>query len=278
MGMSPDLCQLAAVETYSTGFGERDEGTNKSSGRTLDGIAIRAMDRARIHERADWGTAFHKITEPGQVAWGGHIPEGMDGDVASFNLAMRGLTILDTEFFVVYDDLFVAGSGDCLFDGDDLPAELTGGIDCSGTVVIGDKKTGRLLPQEAAPQFTTYAHGQYYDKETGKRTTFEEMYGRPANKQLAIFIHTPAGQRQTFLIGINLEEGLKALRLACQVRDWQRSNAAQGAGIDHQELARRRCIQLIQSTNDSESLSKLYEEFRDVWTNDMTELGKAQLS
>jgi hypothetical protein len=69
MGQNEDLAALAAVETYSTGISDAVFGRDKSeSGKRLDEIIQRALDRVRIHEKADRGTAVHGATEPGAPA------------------------------------------------------------------------------------------------------------------------------------------------------------------------------------------------------------------
>jgi hypothetical protein len=205
LGIREDLAALASAETYNTGFGETDDPENQASGRRLDDIARRAMDAVRLHEKADYGTAIHAFTEPGAPTT---APERMKSDVASFWAALdrHGIRLVETERFVVDDELRAAGTGDHL-------AEVPG-ID--GLVVV-DKKTGTLRPREFSVQLSVYAHGQFYDPRTCERTPMPAE----VNQEVALIAHIPAGQGRTDFYVLDIAEGRKRAKLAAAVRDDQ---------------------------------------------------------
>ena len=151
MGRSPDLCVLAAAEPYSTGLTNPTVGRAKSaSGRALDAIIERALDRVGIHEKADYGTAVHAWTEPGNEE--PVIPAAVD-DVQSFKDAIErnGIRIIATEVFTANDTVRAAGTFDhlCWVPG--------------YGIVICDKKTGKMNPHEFGVQLSVYANGDVSD-------------------------------------------------------------------------------------------------------------------
>lgn len=279
LGIREDLAALAGAETYSTGFGEWDtDADNKVSGRRLDDIIARALDTARQHERADYGSAVHLLTEPGAEAAGAAVPARMRGDVDAFWRATRGMTIVATELFVANDELMAAGTFDHLLDGDDF-ADLPQfkGVEVAGTLLVTDKKTGRLKGPEASVQTAVYAGGELYDAETDERTTFEERFGKPVSQQVAILFWIPAGQQQAIPFPLNLVEGREAALHAVWVRDWQKRALALGQGIDTEEMARERARSYLQVADPSQ-FEAIWREFEDVWTDDLTALANGRLA
>ena len=167
LGQNEDLAALAAVETYSTGvetdwFTPEQRHEKSASGRRLDDIIKRALDRARLHEKADRGTAVHGATEPD--APGLHlIPERLRHPVAAFAEVNRRecIEIVGTEVFTVNDTLASAGTFDHL-------VRVHGHPDLTG-LVIADKKTGRFDPLSWVIQLASYAYGKIYDTALERR-------------------------------------------------------------------------------------------------------------
>ena len=163
MGQNEDLAALAACEVYSTGIKDAPVGREKSaSGRRLDEIIERALDRVRIHEKADRGTAVHGFTEPGAPS-GDAIPERLRGPVAAFWETNRRecIELVATEMFTANDTPMSAGTFDHLV--------LVHGHPDLTDYVIADKKTGRFSPFEWCIQLSTYANGEPYDTSTDER-------------------------------------------------------------------------------------------------------------
>jgi hypothetical protein len=283
MGMRPDLAALAAAETYTTGFGQEDTQANRDSGRNLDKIIERALDVAKVYERADWGTAVHKLTEPGQAQLGSVValPE-MKPDVDSWWRETRGITIVATELFVANDEFMAAGTFDHLFDGDD-PAlahqihERTG-VDVTGTLLIVDKKTGVIHAPETSVQESVYAGGELYDRDTEERTTFAERFGKPVNQEVAIFAHVPAQRGETHLYPLDLVAGREAARHAVWVRDWQKNALALRPALDTALLTQVRLVRLITHSTSVAEITALWHEYQDVWHDILTEAAQTTIA
>jgi len=208
MGLRPDLARLAAVEPYSTGL-YADLGREKSaSGRRLDSIIERAWDAVQLHEKADYGTAFHSHTEPG--AQPPQDPE-MAADVQSFWDVLREqcVTIVDTERFTVNDRTGSAGTFD-------HGVRVLGHPLLKG-YVVADKKTGRRDPLHWAIQIASYAYGMFYDRETDERTRFPQ----DVNLDWGLVMHTPALTGKTELIPVDIYTGWEHAQIAAQARDAQ---------------------------------------------------------
>lgn len=150
-----DLSLMLAGEIYTTGFGRGDQGENRASGKRIDVIIERALDRMGIAERADYGTAVHSFCVPDANV----PPERVKSDVEAYYacLEAHGLAVIESEFFVANDDVMAAGTPDDL-----LYSEEYG-------YVIGDKKTGNMSPGFAV-QIATYANGERYDTDTDLRS------------------------------------------------------------------------------------------------------------
>lgn len=270
MAMSPDLVRLAAVEGYTTGFDMEDEGKNRESGRALQDIVTRALDRARLHERADWGTAVHRATEPGQKdAPGFTLPEEMQRDVEAWWKAMRGIKIVATEIFVVNDRLRAAGTFDHLAI---IP-------DHEGLVPI-DKKTGRLKLGVTEVQVATYADSKVYDKETGERISFEDAFGLPVNREIGYKAHIEAQEAVCPLLPLNLVRGLAAAERAAWARDWRSEvgkldrKKGMPAALDTDKIASDHAMTLVRAAKSKEELLAIYAEYDDVWSLAHTAAGQ----
>lgn len=209
MGQNEDLAALAACETYSTGVSDAVYGRAKSaSGRRLDEIIERALDRVRIHEKADRGTAIHGFTEPGAPS-GDAIPERLRPAVASFweTLRVNAVEIVGTEVFTANDKVMAAGTFDHLmrFVGD---RELD-------DFVITDKKTGRYSPFEWAIQMSIYAYGDVYDVETDRRP----MWPGAINQQHGVVFLIDCDKGTTEMHLVDLLFGWEMAQIAARVRD-----------------------------------------------------------
>jgi hypothetical protein len=157
-------------------------------------------------EAAAWGTAIHRFTEPWSPP---HAPERIRSDVEAFGteLDARGWKIIETELFVVHDDLWVAGTLDHLV------------LTPSGTVIALDKKTGKLHPLSFTIQLVAYAHGRRYDPETGHRAPLHP----DLNTDVATVAHIPLGRGRCGMIPVDLKSGKHAAWMAREVDELRRS-------------------------------------------------------
>jgi len=264
LGMRPDLAMLAGVESYNTGFGVEDVKENKASGRRLDEIIERAVDAARISEKADYGTVVHRLTESTSradpMAIGGEV---LAADVASVKHALRGVTILAEEIFVACDELKAAGSFDKLVR---LPGREK--------AQILDVKTGKLHMEGFGVQLAVYANGQIYEND--EQFTLESQFG-PIDREKAIVLHIASQTGKTVFYEIDIAKGMEAARRAAGVREYQRE-AQYGVPLDLDEIARAGAIEALNEMADRFQMYAIYNEFTDVWTAEMTELANAKLS
>src|SRR5690606_28854851 len=148
----------ASSEIYTCGFTE-DEKANKASGRRVDEIIERAMDRAGVNMKADYGTAIHSRTEPGNDNI--DPDEKQAQDVAScWDLWTElGVVHLGTEIFTANDNLRSAGTFDHL--------SYVPGYG----IIVTDKKTSKSAKSTYDIQLASYAHGDVYDVDTDQRQT-----------------------------------------------------------------------------------------------------------
>jgi hypothetical protein len=128
-------------------------------------IARRAKDAAASDQASNLGTVLHHWTEQldlGLAVIGEEMPADYEALLEQYVEKTRGLEMIETELFVVCDELGAAGTLDRLIR---LP---------DGAVVVGDLKTGRHAATfgalSCAIQTAVYAHGERYDPETGERT------------------------------------------------------------------------------------------------------------
>jgi hypothetical protein len=242
MGQNPDLAELAAVEPYSTGLRNPVFGSDKSqSGRRLDAIIERALDRAGILEKADRGTAIHAATEPGAP----FVPKHLQASVDSFEEVNRreGIRIIDTERFTANDETMSAGTFDHLVVVPGIP-ELSG-------CVIGDKKTGDYSPHEWAIQLSTYARGEPYNTDTDDR----HPWPTDVNLDYAIVwqIDNTADPVTTRLHVLDIGAGWEAAKHAAWVRDWHKRN-----DLTH-DFKPPSISERLQNTDDVDGLRTLWE-------------------
>jgi hypothetical protein len=269
MGRSPDLCALAAAEPYSTGLSNPTVGRAKSaSGRVLDGIIERALDRVGIHEKADYGTAVHAWTEPDN-----HEPipiqQAVD-DVQAFRdcIKRNGILIIATEVFTANDTLRAAGTFDhlCWVPG--------------YGVVICDKKTGKMNPHEFGVQLSVYANGEIYDPKTRTRRTLEHLAGEAVNRDVGIVFEISGGRCR--LREVDLERGYQGAKAAAAARDYQAEDGmladADKVVSQHAKRMRADLDKQIRATQTRDHMVALRRNFRHLWTDDHDNLAKEVLS
>lgn len=162
MGLRPDLCRLAAAEPYTTGFDKGNASENRASGKRLDEIIERALDAVKIHEKADYGTAIHARTEPGNDGTDPDDKQRLDVESCWGLWLDLGVVHLGTEIFTATDATWSAGTFDHL--------SYVPGLG----IVITDKKTSSEVHPDYDIQLAGYANGDVYDYKTDQRMTLEE--------------------------------------------------------------------------------------------------------
>ena len=193
----------------------------------LDEYIERALEQAKRDEhpaigdkevkgpdRADWGTAVHRFTEPDSPPM---APEKIRADVEAINALYErtGWEVVATEQFVVNDPLTSAGTFDHL-----LRHRQT------GQVRLADKKTGDLHPMSMALQLAVYSSGSKYDVATGRRSSFMDGIDGDFDPNVGFIVHAPFGQGKAELVEVDLVQGRIIARLAQTVREYKKSEAS----------------------------------------------------
>lgn len=270
LAQSTDLVRLAAAETYTCGFAE-DERANRASGRRVDEIIERALDRAGVAEKADYGTAIHARTEPGND--GVDPDEKQDADVEScWQLwAELGVVNIGTEIFTANDRLRSAGTFDHL--------SYVPGYG----IIITDKKTSSKAKATYDVQLSSYAGGpdadsDVYDVDTDTRQSLEEYVAAqgwdPAliNRSVGLIWWVKGGKTQARFL--DLDRGYQAARTAAWIRDERRS---MGVAPDVTRTIRAevssqrdRLLTLLSTAPSIEALNALWNNpaAQAIWTDD----------
>jgi hypothetical protein len=223
LGRNPDLAALAGT------YGPTVDDLSRRDKQELDSIIDRAHDRSGGNVKADYGTAVHAYTEPDAQ----NVPDPFDGDATAeyerlhaelmasiaadsaaylAALDLYGLETVDTEQFVVNDELQAAGTFDhtvrltrgLVFDDVTVPA---------GAVLVLDKKTGKLHLDTQCVQLAVYANAKRYDPETGERAPLDVSFDH------AILAHIPKGTGRCDLYLIDIRIGWAAAKVAGKVRE-----------------------------------------------------------
>jgi hypothetical protein len=161
-------------------------------------------------DRADWGMAFHRFTEPNSPP---DVPQKIAADVRAFYAALEqhDLEIVDTEFFVVNDLLQSAGTVDHL-----VRHRRT------GVLYILDKKTGDLHPISMSCQLAIYNGAERYDSKTGERSPIADPW-TALDMTRAIVAQAPHGEGKCELWNVDVVAGRQLARLAQTIREWRKN-------------------------------------------------------
>lgn len=176
-------------------------------------LAEDALTAAKSNERADIGTALHRIIERQIAGEDVELVEPYAADVRAFwdCLTTTGFKIHQlngrpmSEVKCVNDDWQLAGTFDLVLEGPD------------GTYYIADLKTGASLDFGHigyAVQLAVYRDSFMYDCASGVRSDMPLMHALTG-----IIVHLPAGEGRCSLMDVDLERGREMARLCAAVRD-----------------------------------------------------------
>jgi len=257
MGQNEDLAALAACEVYSTGISDAVWGQKKSqSGRNLDSIIERALDRVRIHEKADRGTAVHGFTEPRWWAQEPHdaIPELLRGPVDAFWEINRRecIELIGTEMFTANDITMSAGTFDHL-------ARIPGHPLFKNDLIISDKKTGRFSPFEWCIQLSTYARGKVYNTSTDRRVEWPGQVSLDWGLVWQIDCEPDIDlQKRVKLWVIDLQFGWEMAQIASKVRD---GHLRRDIAVEYRSPTFE---QRLEASNTRDDLARLWKSTDDL--------------
>ena len=273
LAQSMDLVRLASSEVYTCGFAE-DERANRESGKRVDQIIERAMDRAGVDMKADYGTAIHSRTEPSSLSI--DPDEKQEKDVAAcWDLWLElGVVHLGTEIFTANDELRSSGTFDHL--------SYVPGYG----IVVTDKKTSKSAKGTYDIQLASYATGDVYDPYTDQRMTLEEYVASQGwapsliNRKVGIIWWVKGGKAEARFL--DLERGMAGARTAAWIRDNRRTiGVAPNVTKDVRAAVSERRDSLLRSIEAAPSVEVITAiwnnpEARAIWTDTHTAAATAR--
>lgn len=195
----PDLLTRAAGA-----LANGDPDTDWPTKRDLNRICDEATEAAGAGRGASSGTGLHALTE---AIDRGEEPPYVPADdrprLDAYRVATDGYTALESEMFVVCDELQAAGTFDRLW------------LCPDGAVRIGDLKSGKSekdYPLATATQMAIYAHGARYYPDTGERTDIHPNL----DLSTGLLVHMPPSGGCE-VIPLDLDRGWEAARAAAYV-------------------------------------------------------------
>ena len=173
-----------------------------------------AQEVAKLHLKANYGTAVHSYLEPGADPFALPRDPEMRRDVEAAK-ALRdslGASVLGTEVRVVNDRVGVAGTFDGLWD---IP-----GLG----VVMEDWKTGKFSPLSWAVQLALYQEAMLYDVAEAEgcdpRSPIASLAGgRAPRRDIAIVMHAPRREAAPVPVPVDLELGRQLVAIGMAVRE-----------------------------------------------------------
>lgn len=251
-----DLRDLAAGEPYISSKLADDVGKNRVSGRNLDKIISRALDRVGIHYLADRGTAIHSFAEDRDRLY--EVPPHLRGHVQGYWSALdrHGIKLRGIEIFVANDQVMAAGTFDSL---------------CWHPAygwVIGDIKTGDLDPGYVV-QEAIYANGEIYDTETDERMPLEALTdGEEINREVGLIFDVK--ESGTEVLTVDLVKGWELTKAIKLITDDLRMDL-------FTKIKPEGLFGEIAVAKSRETLEALWRSRQDVWTPAHDAAAKARM-
>lgn len=244
----------------------------------LNRLAEQAHDQSGAGAAAEFGTATHAWCEWVDLGEGHiqRVPEMFRPWVLGHRraLAESGLTVLGefTETIVLNTQWGIAGTLDRLF------------LDSTGRALLGDIKTSRGLEYSwlyFAIQLAIY-HGAavFWDHRTQAWEPMPEL-----DPHTALISHLPREDPEAArIVPISMDFGARALHAAMTVRrlrsvaDKSAQAVPYAVGSMDRATAEGYAARFAVETSETEDqLAEVWERYRDIWTDDLTVLGRATL-
>lgn len=172
----------------------------------LIALAEKAMEVAGSTVKRDLGTELHHWAEVyDRTLDMDIIPADMRDDLDAYVWGTAEVEMLETELFVVVDEIQAAGTLDRLSAWRDR-------------IVLADIKSGQReheYPMAVEMQCAMYARGQRYDLETGERSPLHPDIDLSGG----LMIHLPSGQAKCDLYELDLDRGWRNVQRALDLRE-----------------------------------------------------------
>lgn len=273
LAQSMDLIRLAAAENYTCGFAD-DVKANAASGRRVDEVIDRAMDRAGVSMKADYGTAIHARTEPENNGNDPDDKQRIEVESCWDLWADLGVVNIGTEVFTACDELRSAGTFDHL--------SYVPGYG----IVVTDKKTSAKPKATYDVQLGSYSRSDVYDPETDERMTLEEYIASlgwdPAllNRSVGIIWWIKNGRTEARFL--DLDKGFAGAKVAAWIRD-ERDGMGTAPNVTKTIQAaateqRARLLEALRTAPSAEALMSIWGNptAQALWTEDHTAAATAR--
>lgn len=243
----------------------------------VDSVLDALDDLGGGKDAAELGTAVHAWLEAvdiGQIL-PADVPSQFQPYVANYRtvLARYGLTpVPDYAERVVLNDSgeeTIAGTLDRIYR-----------VEATGELVLGDVKTSKSLEYgylKHAVQLAIYGHASWMLTTDG--TGWEPM--PTINRDYAVILHVPSDQpERAEAVTMDLAYGLASAAVSLDVRR-RRKEAKKLVPFVHalpiptaDALRYTQARHAVQDISDPADLAAIWEQYQDVWTDDLTRLGE----
>lgn len=220
VGMVKDRSIAAQVGSLTSKYG--DPWNVPEGKKAIKPLVKRAQEAGGSSEASSLGTAFHEFCEVvDEGRWPEFAPPELTPWLHAYREAMSDYEHIDSEVFVVNDELETAGSFD----------RVVGTPE--GLVVVGDIKSGKhdpSYPLKVTMQVAIYANSLRYDQVTGVRTPIHP----DLDLKTGLLIHAPirgGGKPAVKIYALDLEFGMEMARLAVAVRKARSWESGKGSKL-----------------------------------------------
>lgn len=182
-----------------------------------------AINAGRGAYKADLGTVVHAMTDRYETEpdWDPGEPYRSVLEAYMAELKRLGLKTQFIEVKLVNYEAGTAGTADRIFE-TTVPLQVPdGSILPTGTLIVGDLKTGASLEYSMpgySIQLATYAASQLYDVVNNC-----VLPTPPLNQDWAVILHASVDNATCEAIWVDLEVGRYGVELANEVREWRRN-------------------------------------------------------
>ena len=243
----------------------------------VDSILDAIDDLGGGKDAAELGTAVHAWLEAvdiGQIL-PADVPQEFQPYIRSYRtvLARYGLTPVPeyAERVVLNDsgEETIAGTLDRIYR-----------VEATGELILGDVKTSKTLDYSylsISVQLALYGHASWMLKTDG--TGWEPM--PEINRDYAVVLHVPSDQpERAEAVTMDLAYGLASTAVSLDARR-RRKEAKKAVPFVHalpiptaEALRYTQARHAIQDISDPADLAAIWEQYQDVWTDDLTQLGE----